>query len=1789
MSLSKKITVAALAFIAALCVAVVIFLLPARPSSALEVVDGDYFTIEDGVFKGLNAEGIAKVGKKDSKIVLPSNVTSVASGGTSGNALFGEASQYITEIEFADATALLTIGDRSFANLTRLAAINLEDATALTAIGSGAFSGCVALEEITIPTNVTDIGLNAFSDCIGLTKINYFARSAAVETNSFAINSAEYYKPASVEVFIGSAEYQVNRIPAGMFSKVEIKDGVERVISHKGIEKITFTNVHLLDGEGDRGFGYYAFRGCTSLAKVSFTNCYIPVINEKSFEGCTSLIELEGIENVSLETIHKEAFKDCASLFRLVLGEDVKIIDEDAFVNCERLIEVVNLSTELKDKIQAGSDTYGKVALYALAVQDDAETTSISREGDWEFFVDSTNQNTVHLLGYIGSDTTITLPSTHYGYRIYQKAFYHNTWLEKIIIPDGNNIQIIKYSAFEGCTSLKSVTFPDSLIELGEKAMYGCSSLTEVIFKGSGLNVLQTATFSGCTALETITLKGVKTIEQQAFYGCSALKQVNLGAALKRIDGEAFCGCNKLAAVELPDTVQHIERNAFANCSALNAVYLPGNNGTNSIYCGENAFGDNEDLLVISKNIELYENRDTENLSAYSKNLTFKVRVKLYGYSQEDDSWIYKLYGKDSRYAQDGLKWVKSTGMPVQAGYASSVWFTSDDYNIPVDVNYFTSLLYDFNTLKSNQEDGEGYMELYARYIAKPTIVALTGVESRVYDENLTYKGIEDILLKCFKMEGGKPIFTPETDIDYFNAFDFDIPMHLFVNGEEDDIWHWNSDMNYILGAGTYTLSVMLDSNEYGTWASAFTRTFTIRPKTVYIDQIISWEAVDGDGGLDDGTLYIYGDAPYLNEDSALGQPTAVKTVKNSVIVYTGQSIEIIMSMTGDYGDIYGYSGNSGSSSGIYSASVSVMAKNNYKFDYIRKVPDENIEQQGLSFEFMDLGDTVVINKVWYIAKSEANHLVTESAAMYEIETDASGNAWTYMFATEDNLPKIPLLSKSVEQNGVTAETYQDTYAHVSFTLIFDDGNGEAEIANKVYIASEENFEKYFNTTMPAGKYRLTFYIDEIVGGDLAGKTYEFKVAKRKLEGNIDYIYKNVLTDENGSIPYKGSTTFISTDDIAILNEHVQLTPEGIWADYITDYYKDYGIYYYVVDGDKATNVKYITPETYYEYSYYEDLNEPVSVGTYTVFYKVCASNFSTEVTGAYELNIYITLYKPQLTDFEATYGGSVIDRVLMTLKGMDALNDRGLDSYEILTLREEDRNNTPGAIQDKYLYTNENGKVYDSYSNTTYNNSATRYVFIRIKTGYEKIVKWDGELLKDAETIADNFEGGIYRGQYYPAGARGFLIVTFQIYASSGNIELTPLHVNNWEYGEFNHEKNGPFWELQFGGGYSNYTFTLTSADGKHSYYFYGNDLNGDSFNSAPVGKYKLLADNNDPDYPRTSKCDVEILKASLKFADNGAPFIDSWNYGVFSSEKVTPTDYKLSGKGASIQDKIVFKYCTALAKKSYKNVAELEAAGELHDIDEMLINGELPIGSYYVIFTYEGDEHFYEWEYFLHFQVISSVSFDWEYGDYSKGLADYRSYFGEATDVQIEYRNGNTGGFGAIELLAGFDKGELAVGSYQMRVLVNNKEVYRATFNVLKADNSWQEVPSIKGWFDGGYSAKVNKPSASAKFGTVNYIVEDAAGRVYGVNDLNRLGVGSYILRVTVEGTDNYEGLEAIVHFNVTESSVGMTDIMIATIVFAVIALALAAAGIVLLILHAKKTDAEFRKSVKSELRRK
>ncbi len=142
------------------------------------------------------------------------------------------------------------------------------------------------------------------------------------------------------------------------------------------------------------------------------------------------------------------------------------------------------------------------------------------------------------------------------------------------IIPDGATEL---HGGFRQNKYVRSISIPDSVTEIYDRAFEGCENLRSVRLP-SGTKTLPGVLFAGCTALESIRIpEGVKLIDNLAFYGCSNLREVVLPDSLEMIRDRAFYKCSALTSIRIPDKVRLIGEGAFSYCTSLKEVDISDN------------------------------------------------------------------------------------------------------------------------------------------------------------------------------------------------------------------------------------------------------------------------------------------------------------------------------------------------------------------------------------------------------------------------------------------------------------------------------------------------------------------------------------------------------------------------------------------------------------------------------------------------------------------------------------------------------------------------------------------------------------------------------------------------------------------------------------------------------------------------------------------------------------------------------------------------------------------------------------------------------------------------------------------------------------------------------------------------------------------------------------------------------------------------------------------------------------------------------------------------------------
>ena len=178
--------------------------------------------------------------------------------------------------------------------------------------------------------------------------------------------------------------------------------------------------------------------------------------------------------------------------------------------------------------------------------------------------------------GTLNIPATVTINGTEYSVTsIGNDAFWDCSSLQSVTIP--NSVTSIGNDAFENCSSLQSVTIPNSVTSIGNYAFENCSSLQSVTIPNSVTSIGDFA-FSGCSSLQSVTIpNSVTSIRNFAFAYCPSLQSVTIPNSVTSIGNSAFRNCFRLQSVTIPNSVTNIGEEAFYECKKLQSVVINGN------------------------------------------------------------------------------------------------------------------------------------------------------------------------------------------------------------------------------------------------------------------------------------------------------------------------------------------------------------------------------------------------------------------------------------------------------------------------------------------------------------------------------------------------------------------------------------------------------------------------------------------------------------------------------------------------------------------------------------------------------------------------------------------------------------------------------------------------------------------------------------------------------------------------------------------------------------------------------------------------------------------------------------------------------------------------------------------------------------------------------------------------------------------------------------------------------------------------------------------------------------
>lgn len=166
------------------------------------------------------------------------------------------------------------------------------------------------------------------------------------------------------------------------------------------------------------------------------------------------------------------------------------------------------------------------------------------------------------------------------GYQVtgvaYWDRFYKNFTVNIPSHYNGKPVVAISDHAFQGYTSLISVSIPNTVKWIGSEAFLGCVLLTYVDIPDSVTHI-GSEVFNGCIALTDVNISdSVTTIGYGAFANCHSLTSVTIPNSVTDISISAFNNCTSLTSVTVPKSVTSIGSHAFSYCDNLTRVYYSG-------------------------------------------------------------------------------------------------------------------------------------------------------------------------------------------------------------------------------------------------------------------------------------------------------------------------------------------------------------------------------------------------------------------------------------------------------------------------------------------------------------------------------------------------------------------------------------------------------------------------------------------------------------------------------------------------------------------------------------------------------------------------------------------------------------------------------------------------------------------------------------------------------------------------------------------------------------------------------------------------------------------------------------------------------------------------------------------------------------------------------------------------------------------------------------------------------------------------------------------------------------
>ena len=413
----------------------------------------------------------------------------------------------------------------------------------VTAVGDRAFISCKELSIVVLPSSVKTIGTYAFASCTGLVTVELPSGLTAIGSSAFS-NCMRLAGP------------------------LVIPSKVKAIGSYAFLNCSSLTSLQL--PEALEEIGSSTFKGCSGLRGSVTISPRVKSIGNNAFTDCSHLsgIRFYGNDELHMGTQSAPVFAGCVGIVSVTLGDNVRVIPENAFKGCTGLREM-NLPQGLK---AIGHSAFAQCGNLGGDLIIPEGVTSIGGSA------------------FYGCRSLRSLQLSHNITEIGDYTFYQCSGLEgRLVLPEG--ITRIGTAAFKGCSGLSGgLALPAGVSYIGDEAFLGCEQLTGTLTIPIGMNYIGQSAFADCKRLSAIEYgaedcRSLGVVGHTAFHGCTGIRSVTIFNGVRQIPNCAFSNCTGVeGTIVIPDGVTSIGSNAFSGCTQITSVQLP--EGLESIKSG---------------------------------------------------------------------------------------------------------------------------------------------------------------------------------------------------------------------------------------------------------------------------------------------------------------------------------------------------------------------------------------------------------------------------------------------------------------------------------------------------------------------------------------------------------------------------------------------------------------------------------------------------------------------------------------------------------------------------------------------------------------------------------------------------------------------------------------------------------------------------------------------------------------------------------------------------------------------------------------------------------------------------------------------------------------------------------------------------------------------------------------------------------------------------------------------------------------------------------------------------